>query len=235
MSDKKPLHDLVGLTTDVSVLLRELCVVALFCLLFFAPVTFKSLLTRIGISKVATPFGEIDVNGAGATVSTLNRGLSDTVARLDQIQATVSDPRGKSELQDITYYLQNLQQQAQATDETIKSNLVIRQATVEQISPQSTKIPGWLFVGHVDKDKLHWSAEGARNVPATLSPVLTVGEKFSVTAPSYLREDAPSGTHFGGKVIGIVPANGQVLVTNPPDYSSAIAGGFFLWVKVQPL
>ena len=62
MGDKSPLHEFVGMTTDVSVLLRELCVVALFCLLFFWPDVFKVRLTRLGVSKVTTPVGEIDIN-----------------------------------------------------------------------------------------------------------------------------------------------------------------------------
>ncbi len=98
MNDKSLLHDLVGITTDVSVLLREICIVALFCLLFFAPVTFKSLLTRVGISKVPTLFGDIDVNGAAGTVATLNRGLSDTIERLQEIQSTFSDPQASPRL-----------------------------------------------------------------------------------------------------------------------------------------
>ena len=170
MNDKRLLHNLVGITTDVSVLLRETCIVALFCLLFSRPVTFKSLLTRVGISKVTTGIVEIDLNGAGGTVATL-----------------------------------------------------------------SAKIPGWLLAGHVDKDKLHWSGDGAKNVAATLSPKSTEGEKVCVTTHAYLRADAPSGAHLGGKVIGVVPANGQVEVIALPDYSSAIATGYFCWVKVQPL
>jgi hypothetical protein len=235
MNDKGRLHDLVGITTDVSVLLREICIVALFCLLFFWPDTFRSLLTRVGISKVTTPIGEIDVNGAGGTVATLNRGLSDSIERLQEIQSTFSDPQAKHDLPGITDYLKKLQQEAEATDDKIKTDLVKQQATSEQTSPQSAKIPGWLLAGRVDKNKQHWLGDGAKNVPAPLSPQLTVGEKFSVTTHAYLRADAPSGSHLGGKVIGVVPANGPVVVIAPPDYSSAIAGGYFCWVKVQPL
>jgi hypothetical protein len=157
------------------------------------------------------------------------------VGRLQQIQDSVSDQRRKSDIQGVTQYLQSLQQQAQTTDETIKANVASRQATLERSSPQSAKTPGWLFAGQVDDDHLKWSGEGAKNVPATASPVLKTGDKFTVTATAYLREDAPSGSHFGGKVIGVVPASGQVEVIADPQYSHAIAGGYFLWVKVQPL
>jgi hypothetical protein len=233
MSDK--FHDFVGMTTDVSVLLRELCIVAFFCLLFFAPVTFKLLLTRIGISKVTTPMGDIDIGGAGGTVATLNRGLSDSITGLQQIQSTSTDSPTSHKLQAITQYLTNLQQEAANTDETIKSNLVTQQASLEKTSPQSAKTSGWLFVGHVAEDKLHWFGDSTRNVSATLSPKLTTGEKLSMTSTAYLRTDAPSETHLGTKVIGVVPANREVEVIADPFYSPAIAGGYFLWAKVQPI
>ncbi len=35
MAEKRTFHDFVGVITDVSVLLREICIVALFFLLFF--------------------------------------------------------------------------------------------------------------------------------------------------------------------------------------------------------
>lgn len=235
MSDKGAIHNFVGFTTDVSVLLRELCIVALFCLLFFAPNTFKALLTRIGISKISTPVGDIDVAGAGDTVSALNIGLSDSVERLQQIQGKLNDANGKSDIQSVADYLRSLQQEAVATDAAIKTNIASQQATLAQSSPQSTKVPGWLFAGHVDEKEQHWSGEGAKNIPNTLSPVFTVGEKFGVTSPAYLRSDAPSGSHFGSKVIGVVPTNGQVEVVADPQYSHAIAGGNFVWLKVQPL
>ena len=191
MAEKRTFHDFVGLTTDVSVLLREICIVALFFLLFFWPAAFKSLLTRVGISQVTTPFGDIDVSDAGGTVATLNSGLQDSIERLQQIQSTVKDPRTNSDLQSITDKLKNLQQDAETTDETIKSNLVTRQATLEKTSSQSVKNPGWLLAGHVDKDGLNWVGDSARKIPATLSPKFTQGEQFSVTSPAYLRADVP--------------------------------------------
>jgi hypothetical protein len=233
MGDKRPLHEFVGMTTDVSVLLRELFILALFCLLFFWPDAFKARLTRLGVSKVTIPGGEIDINDAGGTVANVNRGLLDAITGLRQIQS--NDPRTSSQLLPIIDYLTSLQQQAATTDHTIKTTLVAQQATLQQTSPQSTKTPGWLLVGHVRKDKLNWFGDSIQNVPSTLSPKLTTGEKFNVSDTAYLRADAPSGNHFAGKVIGIVPANGQVQVISDPDYSNAIAGGHFLWVKVQPL
>lgn len=233
MTEKGRFHNFVNGTTDTFALLREIFVVMLFFLLLFWPTAFSTLLTRVGISKVPTPFGDIDVKDAGNTVSSLNRGLTDTVARLQTMQATTSDQKGKQDLKEVTDYLQDLQEQAQATDQSLKTNLASQQATLEKTSPQSEQLAGWLFLGRVADDKAHWSPEGAKNVAPTLSPVLAVGQHFTVTAPVYLHDNAPSGTHFGGKVIGVVPAGGQVAVIAPPQYSHAIAGGAFLWVNVQ--
>ena len=213
---------------------RNLYCRALLSVVFLAG-AFKSLLTRVGISHVTIPFGDIDVSDAGGTVATLNSGLQDSIERLQQIQSTVKDPRTNSDLQSITDKLKNLQQDAETTDETIKSNLVTRQATLEKTSSQSVKNPGWLLAGHVDKDGLNWVGDSARKIPATLSPKFTQGEQFSVTSPAYLRANIPFRIHFKGKVVYVVPANGRVKVIAGPDYSPAIAGGSFCWVKVQPL
>lgn len=233
MSDPKPLDNVVGITTDIFVLLREMCIVILFVLLLVFPLTFQSLLTRIGIKSVTTPFGDIDVADAGGTVSTLDRGLSDSVERLQQIQATVAEPSSKNDIQNVVTYLQGMQQQAQSTDDSIKTTLVAQQAAAAKTSPQSAKISGWLLLGHVGPDKQQWTGKGAKNVAASLSPAITVGEQFEITSPAYLRESAPAEEHTKNKVVGVV-ASGQVKVTDPPAYTPAIAGGYYLWAKVQP-
>jgi hypothetical protein len=236
MSVKNFINDLVGMTTNVSVLLREVAIVVVLCLLFFSPRLFDTMLARVGISKLSTPLGDIDISGAGNAVSTIDRGLSDSVERLQQIQNSLRDAQSKSDIGKVADYLQGLEQQAQTTDKTIKDEVLNRQTTLAQSSQQSTKTPGWLFVGHVDESKTRWSGEGAKNIPSGLTPAqLTAGSKFSVSAAVYLRDDVPSGNHIAGKVVGVVPANGQVQVAEAPEYSSAIAGGYFCWVKVQPL
>lgn len=229
MKTKEILNDMVSITTDFSVLLRELCIVALFCLLFFAPDTFKSLLTRIGISKVSTVFGDIDVSNAGGAVSSLNHGLSESIDRLQQIQST--DPQAKSDVAKVTDYLKDLQQQAQTADDTIKTTIVNQQAAAEQASPHLAKPPGWIFMGNVDKDQTHWTGDTSKNVvPANLPPKLTVGQKFNVATTAYLRDATVKG-----KVLGVVRANEQVQVTAAPTCTPSIAGGNTCWVKVQPL
>jgi hypothetical protein len=233
MNYRRPIHDFVGMTTDVSTLLRELCIVAVFCLLFFWPDTFKARMVRLGVSKVTIPGAEIDIKDAGGTVSTVNRGLLDTITGLQHIQS--GDSHMTSEMQPIIASLTSLQQQAATTDATIKTTLVAQQASQEQTSPSSAKKAGWLLAGHVRADKEHWFGDSIQNIPATISPMLTVGEKISLSDTAYIRADAPSEQHFAGKVITVVPANKQVQVISAPDYSPAIAGGYFLWVKVQPL
>jgi len=229
------LHNLVGYTKDCSVLLREICIVALLCLLFFEPAKFGSLLYNAGITKVSTPFGEIDIASTGDSVAAINRGLTDSVACLQEIGAKIQKPTSNCDIQSLTTYLQDLQQQAQSTDETLKTNIVQQQTAAAQSSPTATKPAGWLFAGQVDESKMHWSGEGPKNVPASLSPAWTINEKFTVPSPAYLREDAPAGNHFGGKVLYVVPANSQVQVVADAQYSHAIAGGYFCWLKVQPL
>lgn len=233
MAENGRFHNFVNVTTDTFGLVREIFIVTLFVLLLFWPTAFSALLTRVGISKVPTPFGDIDVKEAGNTVAALNRGLTDTVSRLQEIQATNRDPKGKQELKEVSDYLQDLQEQAQATDQSLKTNLASQQAALEKTSPQSAQLTGWLFLGRVTEDKSRWAKEGPKDVAPTLSAMFTVGQRFTVTAPAYVHDNAPAGGHFGGKLIGVISTGERVEVIAPPEYSHAIAGGFFLWLNVK--
>lgn len=226
MKLKEFLDDLVGASTDISVLLRELCIVALFCLLFFAPDTFKTLLTRIGISKVSTVFGDIDVaSAAGGTVASLDRGLKDSIDRLGQIQSTSSDTQSKADVGKVADYLKSLQQEAETTDQTIKSSIVNQQAAAGTSAPAAKT--GWLFAGSTDRAMQHWA--GTSNVvPANVSPNFTVNEKFTTIGPGYLRDNFSKG-----KVIGVVRANTQLQVIAPPQWPESISGGHSCWLQVQ--
>jgi len=235
MPDEGRFHHFVNVTTDLFVLLREILIVTLFCLLLFAPGMFRSLLTHIGISKVPTPFGDIDVQDTGNTVAALNNGLTDSVARLQEIQGSITDENKKRELQSLAGYLQNLQTKAQDTDQNIKNSLVSEQTAAQQSAPQTAELSGWMFLGHVDSQKQQWSGEGAKNISSSISCTIKAGQRFTTTATAYLHADAPSGGHFAGKVTGIIPAGQQVEVLSDPEYSSAIAGGYFLWAKVKKL
>jgi hypothetical protein len=146
----------------------------------------------------------------------------------------VSDASSRNDIQNVVTYLQGPEQQAQSTDDTIKTTLVAQQAAAAKASPLTAKVSGWLLLGHVGPDKQQWAGKGPKSVATTLSPVITVGEQFAITSPAYLRESAPAEEHTKNKVVGVV-ASGQVKGTDPPAYTSAIAGGYYLWTKVQPL
>jgi len=171
-------------------------------------------------------FGDIDVaSTAGGTVATLNHGLKESIDRLGQIQSTASDPQAKADVGKVTDYLKNLQQEAETTDQTLKTTLVAQASSGATSTP--TAKTGWLYAGNTDKDKLHWMGT-ANVVPANVSPNLTVNEKFTTIASAYLRDNFSKG-----KVIGVVKANTQVQVIAPPQCPESISGGHSCWVQVQ--
>jgi hypothetical protein len=131
----------------------------------------------------------------------------------------------------VTDVLKDLQQQAQTADETIKSTLVTQQAASGQTAP--SKVPGWIFLGSVHKDKQH--RVGTSTVPSNLSPNLMLGEKFNLTTVTYLRATQPAANHAAGKVIGVVRANQQVDLMAAPMCQPTISGRYFCWVEVQPM
>lgn len=230
-SDK--IHNLVSLTTDISVLLRELAVVVLFVMLFFDPSAFKNLLVGIGISKVETPLGEIDLSQIGGKVSALNQGLSDGLDALKQVQSKLRDPAASGEVQTVIDSLQQLQQPAQEADTDIKSKMVAQQSA-RSGSAATTELVGWLLCGRVDSSQQQWT--GKLPGPIEKAPLpLKVGDILTVTREAYLRADAPPGKRFeAGKILGVVPPPKQVRVVAVPDqYPETVAGTYLVWVKVQ--
>ena len=232
MASEAAFHGFVEATKDLFVLLREGCIVTLFVLVLFMPKTFQKVLGRVGISKVTTPFGDIDVRNTGEKVASVSRGITDGVAVLQQLQTQITDPVKKQKLQDLTTSLTGLQQQAHDADADIKV-LVGQQAAAQVSAPQAAPAAGWVFLGHVDDSKQKWSGEGAKNISSEESPALKTGDRFTIATAAYLYSDAPSGHHLEGTVAGVLPAGTQVQVIEDPQYSHALAGGDFLWVKVS--
>lgn len=225
MKIKELLDDLVTIASDLAVLLRDVCIVALVGMLFFAPARFKSMLTDIGITQVSAMGFDINVAGTATdTVNDLDHGLNTSVDAAQKIQATVTDPQAKKDVGDLVEYLKSMQQDAQITDTKIKTSLVAKAASGDPSVPAAKT--GWVFAGSTDKDKLHWTSTTV--VPAGVTPALTVNQKFVTTAAAYLRDNFDKG-----KIIGVVRASTQVQVIAPPQCPVSIGGGHTCWLQVQ--
>lgn len=232
-SSSNKMHNLVSLTTDISVLLREVAVVVLFVMLFFYPSAFKNLLVGIGINKVETPVGEIDLTQIGGNVSALNQGLSDGLDALKQVQSKLRDPAASGEIQTVIDSLQQLQQPAQDADTDIKSKVAAQQSA-RGGSATSTKLVGWLLCGRLDSSQQQWTGKAPGPIEKVPLP-LKVGDILTVTKEAYLRADAPPGKRFeSGKIVGVVQPPGQVRVEEVPEqFPKTVAGTYLAWVRVQ--
>lgn len=225
MKMKELLDDLVSISSDLAVLLRDLCIVALIGMLIFAPARFKSMLTDIGIKQVSAMGFDIDVaSTATDTVSNLDHGLNTSVDAAQKIQASVTDPQAKKDVGDLVDYLKSMQQDAQTTDTKIKTSLVA-QASSGDTSVPSAKT-GWVYAGSTDKENLHWTS--ATVVPSGVSPNVTVNQQFVTTTAAYLRDNFKKG-----KIIGVVKASTQVQVLAPPQCLVSLGGGHTCWIQVQ--
>jgi hypothetical protein len=225
MKIRELLDDLVSTSSDLAVLLRDLCIVALVGMLLFAPGRFKSLLTELGVKQVSAMGFDIDVaSTATDTVNNLNHGLDASVDAAQKIQSNVTDPQAKKNVGDLIDYLKGMQQDAEKTDTKIKTSLVA------QASSGDTSVPvaktGWVFAGSTDKGNLRWTSTTV--VPAGVSPNITVNQKFVTTTAAYLRDNFQKG-----KIIGVVRASTQVQVIAPPQCLVALGGGHSCWLQVQ--
>jgi Sec-independent protein translocase protein TatA len=226
MKIRELLDDLVSTSSDLAVLLRDLCIVVLVGMLLFAPGRFKSLLTELGVKQVSAMGFDIDVaSTATETVSSLDRGLNTSVDAAQKIQATVTDPQAKKDVGDLVEYLKTMQQDAQTTDTKIKTSLVAQAASGDTSVPAAKT--GWLFAGMTDKDMQRWTGTTSV-VPPNVSPKFTVNEKFITATSAYVRDNFSKG-----KVIGVVKANTQVQVIAPPQCPVSLGGGHSCWIQVQ--
>lgn len=235
-------QNVITVTKDVATLLRETVIVVVILLFFFWTSLFKNLASDMGITKIDVAGVELTLAQSGdqtkkaaGQVAQVKQQLDSVGEQLEQLMKDAKAPEITAKVSSLSATVHTLQDQTDAADQTLKSSLLNQQQILKAVAPQapSPDTTGWLYLGQVDEEKRTWFGDGAKNAPTTLDLVVKPGNRFTVPRTAYLYADAASGHHFEGAILSALPADSLVEVLAGPDYSHAIRGGYFIWVKVK--
>jgi hypothetical protein len=239
--EKMRAEKVVSIVKDGLTAFRDLTVVTVFVLLLAFPSVVNNRLADAGITKLSGPGFEVQIadsskqtKSAGLVISDLQAKLSDYGQRLDELSDRTKDADIKSSIKQLWADVKASQTSAGVADSALKSSLLTQQQIMEQVAPARVEKSGWMFLGKTSQDKKEW----AQGSPQTVLPVpadVSTGSTLKVRDDAYLREDAQPEYHASARVLLVVRSGDSVQVTQPPDYSPAKGGGWFVWVKVKRL
>jgi hypothetical protein len=233
----------IDVTKDSATLLREIVIILLIVGLVFWTDYFREVAQKLGLKGVdvagialSLDESQTATKTAAGDVSNLQQQVNQLASRLQSLQDAAKGTKLSSEVDSFVSLVTNLSDRTNAADQSLSSSLVKQQQVLNEASPASSAAAtiGWIFLGQVDESKTAWGGEGARTISPSVDPAaIQKGTVITLENSTFLYGDAKSGHHFEGPVLSALPRGAQVSVLDNPDYSHAIRGGYFVWVKVS--
>jgi hypothetical protein len=230
----------VDITEQIFRLLRDAALGLLFFCLILFPSFLNSRLASAGFTKIEkggitwekqVQAANEQTKAAAATVSSASQALQDVNAQLTEVAAKSKDPQVKSLIAESLVRLNGTLGDVTKADSSLKETVLTQQNLLAQSGTggaSGTQV-GWIFVGQVDENKQKWAPESPKNILPVPWPI-QVGQTITVSGLSYLRGDSPTESHREASVVSVVKDRTRLEVQNI-DYSHAISGGWFVWIK----
>lgn len=236
---------------SIASALKSAVFAILLVLLFIPPIT-KRILTAYGlrIQTVSSKDGIVltSINEAKSDATTAGDAISSTTQQLNAIHDTVQqaaanarDPQVKQQLEQVlnstdAALKNNRQAETSVSSAILKTSAAYSTAQQTTASSASSSTPtvseGWLYLGRTNPDQTQWRPTYPLNVVSAALP-LKNGQQLVLAGPALLRDDVPQGAqHSTGRVVGAVPANAKLSVTDVYP-SHAVGGDYFEWIKVR--
>jgi len=218
-------------------MLREALIIFLFIFLFCFPTAFKAQLARMGFDKFDMGGLSMDLKSqmketakTGKEVADVGKQIADLKAIIDSIANQTRNSEEKNTLISLSEQAENIYSSANILDNKVKQQLVKQQFDAEKLNIDLPE-EGWIYAGKQNESKTAWDP----SVPLTVAGSkinFSEGEILTIIDDVYLRNDAPALSHANSKVIAVIKASEKVrYLAN--DYSHAVGGGWFCWLKVQ--
>jgi hypothetical protein len=233
----------VDIAEQIFRLLRDLALGLLFFLLLVFPKFLNCRLSAAGFTKLEgggitwekqVQVANEQTKAAAATVSSASQSLQDVSAQLTAAAAKSKDPEVKAVLSNSVNTLNGTLGDVTKADSSLKDTVLTQQNLLAQSGAKGAQAAqdGWVFAGQVDEQKQHWAAGSPKNILPVPWPLQT-GQTITVSGLSYLRGDASTESHREASVVSVVKDR-TTLQVEKIDFSHAISGGWFVWIKGSP-
>ncbi|GAB3092744.1 hypothetical protein [Lysobacter terrae] len=192
---------------DMSSLLRDALLTVVIAICLIHPASIKTFLKESGLSKLGMFGVTVELQEEKEKVAEAQREVTSKV-----VPATAPGEPPPEALN-------------KPVDQDFKQAIL----TAERVAPQILPTAGWVFLGRVDSAKSQWLDGGSPTTTATwpVKPDDIVTVKDDV----YIRKITDDKWHSSAPVASVAKVGDQLKVVEL-QYSSARAGGFFVWAKV---
>lgn len=241
------INALLATTQSLFNVLRDVFLVILFVFLLCFPTQLNSMLTKAGISQLNGGIftwqqqAQLAANQS-ATAAQANAAASDSLnevkSALDAIASTTRNPDIKKQAADAANQAAGSIASLETANSSLARSVVTQEKMVHSSGPgtESTTLPtttqGWVNIGKADPAHRHWAALPRPKIAAA-SPTVTVGQIVTFTDDIFLRADKEQNQNFNqAKILGAVRA-GETATILAVQYSHALSGEDFVWVKVS--
>jgi hypothetical protein len=209
--------------------LREVLVLGFLIAVIGCPEDVREYAKRLGINKVPTPLGDVELAETRALATSLSASVQETADAAQTLkEASATVPASvRPRLESAAVRLRETSRQLAVGDSTVKETIL----KLSREQPELAAKSGWLFAGHVDESRASWTRGQPQNI-APAGPRFRRGDDVTVTRATYLRAESDNPRHNVAPVMGVLPEGARVEVDSV-DYSHALRGGWFVWLKVR--
>jgi len=203
VSDVQQKIGLFSSLKDISSFLRDALLTLVVAICILNPSSIKNFLKESGLSKLGA---------FGVSVE-----VKEEKEKIAEAQVVASAPTAPDEAP--------LEALNKPVDQEFKQAIL----SAERVAPQILPTAGWVFLGRVNNNKNQW-ADGA---PSTTTAVWPIKPDDVVTVKDdvYVRAITADKWHSSAPVATVSKVGDKLKVVEL-QYSSAKAGGFFVWAKV---
>jgi hypothetical protein len=184
---------------------------------------------KLGFTTLKTPVGDVDltsVQAAAGGVDSARRAVTDAADALTTLSSGLPAV-ARDRVTSVASGLNEAATQLQLPNQVLGSAL---RDQADDPGAAHARV-GWIYCGQVDESKQVWVPQGRSNLVQTPTAV-KVGEVVTLTDDVYIRNDSGTAQKSAGAVVGVARPGNKAHVLSV-DYSPALSGGSFLWLRVS--
>jgi hypothetical protein len=233
-------------TQSLFTVLRDVFLVILFVFLICFPKQLNSMLSQAGISQLnggiftwqqqAQQAATQSTNAAQANAAASDS-LGNVKSALEAIASQTMDPAIRKQANDAANLAAGSITSLDSANSALARSIVTQENMAHSSGPDTESTTsasaseGWVYVGKTDPAHQHWTALPKPKI-ATESPAVTVGQSVTFSDSVFLHADkAENQTYNQATILGAVRAGSTATIAGL-EYSHALAGGDFVWIKV---